>query len=881
MRFYRILSKVFPRAFRRDFEHELEAVAADMLQAEGARGWTHRLRLWTGLVADAVASGLAQRRAERHRRGAALRLLAVEWRQAIRSLTARPGSASVIVVLLAVTMGANAAVFGIVNATLLRPLPFADPERLALLWEIYEPMRLQTMPWSDLDYVDARRATAFEGTAIFRSGRVVLTGRGEPVSLRAGVVEGGLFNMLGVPAARGRLFNDEETAAGREDVVVLSHAIWTQRFGADAGIVGQSIVVDDKPRMVIGVLGPETSFPPPITFSEQMVSSAYDLFVPYKIDTAPEARGSHRSFVIARLRPGATLDMARQELTGIAVQVERQFPDSNTGIKMTAMSLHGQSVVTLQGALVVLLAAVGGVLLIACASIANLTLARAFSRNQEMALRAALGASRASLMRQLLFESAVLGVAGTALGLLAARWISHGLLEISPIALPEMFRSSIDWRVLGFTGAMTVAAICAFGLLPALHGSRTDLVTTLRSTRTTHTPSERRMRASLVVLQVSLAVVLLVASALTIRSLARLWQVYPGFEPDGLVAASVDVPPERYADETALRTFQERLLARSARIPGVSHVSAVTHLPFVFDRNSSDYSVVGEPTPKTGDYLIANFNRVSPGYVEALGIPLVEGRTFGQADTASGPLVAMVSRTLAERHWPRGGAVGQQILLNEGENERPKTIIGVVGDVRADGFEGRIEPTIYLPLSQVPQPAYWVVMSTARPAEALVPDIRGALHETDPALPLSMVRDLTDIMSETVKRPQFTAVVMSAFGLVALAIAAIGLYGVLSFDVAQQRRELGVRVALGATAASIRRLVLARGFRLVGFGLAAGVALAIAASRSISGLLFQAPATDTVAFVVAAVTLALTAGVAIWFPARRASRADPIETLRS
>ena len=600
MRWYRLISRVFPRRFRREtLKQELEATAAEMFRAEGGRGRGHRVRLWSGLVADAVASGLALRRAERAGPAAAGRSIATEWHQALRALRAHPGSAAVVVALLAVTMGANATVFGVVNATLLRPLPFAQPDRLVLLWESFEPMRMTTMPWSDPDYVSARSAQSFSATSIFRSRRVVLTGRGEPASLRAALVEGNIFDLLGVPPAHGRVFSAEEARTGRDDVVMLSHALWTQRFRADPAIVGQPIQLDNRSRTVIGVLGRDVAFPPPITFSGQMMSPVSDLYVPYRIETAAEARGSHSSFVIARLRDGVTVEAARHELTAIAAQVERQFPDTNTDVKMTATPLHGQSVLTIRTVLVALLAAVAGVLLIACASIANLILARAFSRSHEMALRAALGASRASLVRQLLFESAILGVAGTLIGLVAAQWMSGGILAINPIDLPDMFRSSLDWRVLGFTGAMTVAAICAFGLVPALQGSRTDLVTVLRGNRMTPSRSERRTKAALVVVQVSLAVVMLVTSALTIRSLMRLWTVEPGFQPNDLVVSSVSLP-SRYADAAAQRAFQERLFARSARIPGVTRVAAVTHMPFVLDRNASDYSVVGEPEPQNG-----------------------------------------------------------------------------------------------------------------------------------------------------------------------------------------------------------------------------------------------------------------------------------------
>jgi predicted permease len=346
------------------------------------------------------------------------------------------------------------------------------------------------------------------------------------------------------------------------------------------------------------------------------------------------------------------------------------------------------------------------------------------------------------------------------------------------------------------------------------------------------------------------------------------------------VATSVSLPTSQYSSSDAQRTFLARLLSRAARIPGTTRVAAVTHLPFVLDRNSSDYSVVGEPARKAGDYHIADFNRVSAGYVEALRIPVGDGRAFDGTDASTSPLVVMVSRSLAERHWPGGGAVGHRLLLGEGEGEIPKTIVGVVGDVRYNGFEGRLEPTIYLPLTQAPSPAYWMVLSTARPAGALASDIRAAVHDVDPVLPVSTVRDFPEIMSDTIRKPRFTAVVMTAFAGAALLIAAIGLYGVLAFDVAQQRRELGVRIALGATSASIRRLVLARGFRLVVFGLVVGIALSMLASRFITGLLFQMPATDLVAFLVAGVTLMAAAWLAIWVPARRAARADPIEALR-
>ena len=880
MRFYRLLARIFPRAFRRQYADELEAAAADLLRAEGAKGPLHLVRLWIGLCADVVTRGLAERRAEQGNRHL-LRAIGSEWRQAVRAVASRPGFAAVVVGLLGLAMAANAAVFGVVNATLLRPLPFAEPERLVLLWESYAPMHLDEMPWSDLDYVSVRSASAFASTSVFRWRRLVLTGQGAPATLRAGVVEGNVFDLLGTTAARGRAFTPSDSVAGPADIVVLSHAAWITRFDADPAIVGRTVTLDNAPYTVLGVLRPGVSFPPPITFSGQMLSPEPDIYLPYVLKTAADSRGAHSSFVVARLRPGVDLRGAGTEVAAIGERLAREFPDTNTDVHMRVEPLHGQSVVTIRGVLYVLLGAVAGVLLIACASIANLMLARASGRAREMALRTALGAGRASLVRQLLFESAIFGAGGTAVGLVGARWMSAGLVALNPIELPGMFRSSLDWRVFGFTILMTLAAVFAFGMLPALTGSRTDLVSMLRSgTRTTSSRRERRTKATLVVLQVSLAVVLLVGGGLMIRSLMRLWQVDPGFRSENVITTAVSLPAGRYGDAASQRGFQERWLARVRQVPGVSASAAMTMLPFAFDKSSSDYSIVGAPARKTGDYLIATYDYVSADFTTVLRMPVIEGRTLRDADGAAAPRVAIISESLARRHWPPGGAVGHQLLFGS-KNDPPKTIVGVVRDVRMGGFDAGIDPTIYVPLSQSPVPAFWTAMVSERPADAVAADVRAALHDVDASLPADKVRPLTDIMGDTVKKPRFTAVVMSAFALTALLIAAVGLYGVLAFDVAEQRRELGVRIALGATPQGIRALVLGRGFRLVATGLVTGAVVSVASTRLISGLLFDAPGVDAIPLLAATIALALAAIVATWLPARRATRADPIEALRA
>jgi putative ABC transport system permease protein len=886
MKVYRLLAKAFPPAFRRRYEAELEATAAELIRSEGSGGLLRRLRLWIGLSIDAVTRGLAERRAERagaQVRTHVARSIASECHQAVRAVVARPAFAATIICLLGITMGANAAVFGVVDAVLLRPLPYKDPERLVLLWESYAPMHLATLPWSDPDYMSVRGAGSLAGAAVFRPRRAVLAGQGEATSVLAGVVEGGLFALLGVQPDRGRLLTEEDTRAGNDGIVVLSHASWRTRFGGDPNSVGRSISLDNRPVTIVGVLPEGFSFPPPITFSGQMIAPEPEVYLPYTIDTKAVSRGSHGAFAIARLKPGVSVDAARTEIAGIGERIARAYPDTNTNIQMTAMSLHAQSALTIRTILLVLLAAVGGVLLIACASVANLVLARASGRSREMALRAALGASRASLARQLLFENAALGGAGTVLGLLLAHWISSGLIAVNPIALPDMFRSALDWRVLGFTAGLTLAAVFTFGLLPALLASRTDLALMLQSgARATGLPSEQRVKASLAVVQVALALVLLVGSGLAIRSLFRLWSIDPGFRADSVASVGISLPETRYATEAAQREFEQRLLSRVRQLPGVTRVSAATLLPFARQiQDSGDYSIVGLPPRQTGDYLIASYQRTSPGYVDSLRMHILEGRNFRESDDNAAPPVALISESLARRHWATGQAVGHQLRTGGRPDEIPKTIVGVVSDVRMEGFNGRIDPTIYLPLSQSPAANFWTIVTSVRSADRLSADLRIAVREIDASVPVANARLLLDVMGDSVKKPRFTAIVLSAFGVTALLIAAIGLYGVLACDVAQRRREMGVRMALGATPGNIRRLLLMRGVRIVGVGLLLGGLSALACTRLMAGLLVDVPPADAVAYGAATFVLAIASLMATWFPARSATRADPIEALRA
>lgn len=885
MKAYRWLLAAYPRAFRMRYGAEMEQTFAEMLaDARSRAGRRGVLRTWLRAAVDISAHAASEHRAARARSGGSsmLESLAIDIRQAAKSLRSRPSLTIPAILTIALGIGANAGIFGIVNAMLFRPLPYAEPDRLVLLWERFKPMNLDTMPWSTPDYLTVREhATQLAGTAIFRADRAVWLGGGEPVRLAMIAAEANLFEMLGVAPMIGRGYGPG--AGSRE--AVLSYTAWRDQFGADPGVVGRTISLDSGPMAIVGVMPDGFQFPPPITFGDQMLTRDPDMYVAFDLERNG-AQGQHSHFAVGRLAPGATLGSTLSELSAIAGDIAAADPDSGLSVPdfgIHAVPLHGQSVATVRRSLLVILGAVAAVLLIACASVANLLLARAMARRHEMAMRASLGASRARLIRQLLVESLLLGAAGGAAGIIVAPWIARGLLAVSPIDLQQMTNVRVDGTVLAFALLATFAAVLLFGLIPALQGSRLDLISVMRSgTRVSATRSELRTKSLLVVGQVSIAMVLLVAAALAAQSLSRLWAVDPGFTPGTLETFHTDLPPSRYPDAASWLGFQQRLIERLDAIPGIDKVSAVTTLPFTFDRNAGNYLVEGEPQRPDGEFMIASRNIVSPRYFDTLGIKLLYGRDFRDADTAASPRVVIVSRAVAERHWPGEDPVGRRVAHDPRDENAPDwmTIVGVAEDVRMLGFDARPEPMFYLPSSQTPVESFWVTYEPARAGSAR--DIRAAAASVDGALPVGTIQTLTSLMGDTVKKPRFTAVLLSAFGLTALFIAAVGLYGVMAFDVTRQTRDIGVRLALGATPGAVRRGVLSRGLTLAVTGLAVGMAAAYVTAQSMmASLLFGVSASDVSTFAAMGIVLVFVAALASWLPARRATRVDPMIALRS
>lgn len=885
MKAYRRLLAAYPIEFRRRYGAEMEATFALMLADARARhGRLGVVAAWLRAAIDISAHAAAERRAARARSGGSsmFESLVIDLRQAVRALSARPSLTIPAILTIALGIGANAGIFGIVNAMLFRPLPYAEPDRLVLLWERFQPMNLDTMPWSIPDYrVVSERSTQLEDTAIFRGDRVAMVDGGEPTRLAVINAEANLFEMLGVAPMLGRTY---DRSAGKREAV-LDYRAWRDRFGADPGIVGRTISLDTGPMAIVGVMPEGFQFPPPITFGDQMLTRDADMYVAFDLEREG-VQGQHSHFAVGRMAPRATLGSTLSELSAIARDIVAANPGSGLSVPafgIHAVPLHGQSVVTVRRSLLVILGAVGAVLLIACASVANLLLARAMARRHEMAMRASLGASRGRLVRQLLIESLLLGAAGGVAGVVVAPWIASGLLAVSPIDLQQMTDVRVDAPVLLFALGVTLAAVLLFGLIPAVQGSRLDLISVMRSgSRVSANQAELRTKRLLVVGQVSIALVLLVAAGLATRSLGRLWSVDPGFTPDTVSAFAADLPAAAYRDEGSQLNFQQRLLERLEAVPGVERVSAVTHLPFTFDRNAGNYVVEGEPPLPADQFQIASRNTVSSGYFGTLGIKLLAGRFFNESDAMTAPPVVIVSRAVAERHWPGQDPIGRRLADDPNEGEAPEwmTVVGVVEDVRMLGFDATIEPMFYRPSSQTPTSAFWVAYQSTRPGVAR--DIRAAAASLDNRLPIGTIHTMTSLMGDTVKKPRFTAVLLSAFGLTALFIAAVGLYGVMAFDVTRQTRDIGVRLALGATPERVRRGVLGRGLRLAGAGLVVGMVAAYLTAKSMmAGLLFGVSASDLAAFAGAAFVLVLVAMLASWLPARRATRVDPMIALRS
>jgi len=823
---------------------------------------------------DAARASLA-RTDERHeharRRTEWMGELAQDARYAVRALRARPGFTAVAVVTLALGIGANAALFSVVNAVLLRDLPYAEPDRLVSVW----PEGAIPLPGLEMVRREAKSFAAVEG---YVPVELTLTGQGEPARLEGAKTTPGLFGTLGVAPALGRSFLPGEDAPGRSRVVLLSDALWRQRFGEDPSVVGRAVRLGGESYTVVGVMPPTFRFP----------SRGTRLWTPAARDPNPFAEwGSSWMTTVARLRPGATVERASAETGAAMARVRGGFPwkmPDDWARGAGAVPLRDQVVGETGPMLLILLGAVGFVMLIACVNVANLLLARAAVRQKEIAIRSALGAGRGRLARQLLTESAVLaalgGAAGLALGAVGVRLLRAAL----PADTPRLDEIGMDARVLLFTLAVTALTGLLFGALPALRASRTELAGAMAEGGRGGGggPGRQRVTGALVAAEVALAVVLVTGAGLLVRSFWNLTRVDPGFRVENLVSATVSPPEERYADDASRRALYARLLERLERVPGASAVAAGSMVPLGEGVYGSVFVIEGRPHPNDagGEWPMAEAApAVSPEWLRTMRVPLLRGRPLAEADREGAPPVVLVSEGLARKYWPDGDALGKRIMF-PGEREEWRTIAGVVGDVRWKGVAAAPEPAMYVPLAQRPTGQVRVVVRTAGDPAAVAASLRGVVAGVAPDAPVSEVATAVQLARASVERPRFAMLLLAVFAGVALVLGAVGIYGVVAYAVSRRTHELGVRMALGARPGDVLRMVLGQGAALAGAGAVAGIGGALLVTRALESLLYGVERTDPLTLLAVPVLLTAVALVASWLPARRATRIDPMLALR-
>jgi putative ABC transport system permease protein len=798
-----------------------------------------------------------------------------DLRFAARMLAKKPGFTLVAVVALALGIGANTAIFSVVNSVLLEPLPYREPERLMMVWEDATSLGYPRDTPAPANFVDWRdQNSVFEGMAASASETFNITGDGEPEKIEAARVSAGLFRLLGVMPASGRDFAAEEDQPGGERVAVISHGLWQRRYGARPEVVGGTVTLDGEPHTVVGIMPPRFEFP----------SRGVDVWVPIALGGEEAAsRGNHYLEVVARLKPGVNPAQAQSDMDAVARRLQELYPDTNTGLGVAVVPLHEQLVGEIRPALLILLGAVGLVLLIACANVANLLLARAAARYREAAVRAALGAGRLRLVRQFLTESLLIAMLGGAAGLLLAFAGLRVLAAFIPEEISLAREISLDPRVLAFTVAISAATGIVFGLVPALQASSPNLNDSLKEGgRDPSAAGKSRARSTLVISEVALALVLLIGAGLLINSFVRLQSVDPGFRSDNLLTMSVVLPDTKYPDASRRAAFYDQTLARVGALPGVESAAVVTRLPLTFKGNANSYSVEGFPEPSPDQRPIAVTRVISPDYFRAMGIAVLRGRHFTPQDREDSGNVVVVNETFANRYWPGDDPVGKRIKMGSLSSDAPwLTIVGVAADVRQFELSAPPRPQMYLPYTQLDffSPRDLVVRTASDPL-ALATAVRNEVWAVDPDQPVSNVRTMGSIVAESLARQRFSMLLLAIFAGVALALAAVGIYGVLSYTVTQRTREIGIRMALGAERRDVMRLVVGQGFRLVVIGLAIGIVAALGLSRLMASLLFGVSPSDPATFLAVPAVLAAVALVASYVPARRATRVDPMRALR-
>ena len=804
-------------------------------------------------------------------------------RYAFRSLLKHPGFTAIAVITLALGIGANTAIFSVINAVLLRPLPYAEADRLMVPWGRKGDMQHRTIV-SYPDFADWRAQTkTLEHVAAYNASGILLRegDAAEPELITGANVSADLFPLLRVTPVLGRPFTRVEDQANAPGVIVLGYSLWQRRFHADSQIIGKQIKIGSTSATVVGVMPEGFRFPAQATKTEFLRPLAT------AIGERTQRRSSYSLPIVARLKPGATVEAAESEMRTIGAQLEQPNPDEGFRLGTRFIPLHEAVTWGSRTPLLVLLGAVGFVLLIACANVANLLLARAAARHKEMAIRAALGAGRLRVVRQLLTESLVLALFGGGLGLLVAQWGVRLLLATSPFDIPRLKEVGLDTKVLAFTAAISVLTGLIFGLAPALQASRADLQDALKEggRNAAGGAVRNRVRAVLVVVEVALSLVLLVGAGLLGKSFLLLSEVRPGFDSEHVLTTDLSLAKSKYPQAEQQQARFSEIVGRAAALPGVEAAAVIYPLPLGGDSNANTFLIAGRPAVRPEEKPVSNHRVISPDYFHALNIPLLRGRTFDEHDTQRAAPVMIVNETFARRFFAGTETLGQHIMIEgeSGDNAVPpaREIVGIVGDVRHEGLDTEPGPEYYVPYAQAPESFMsLVVRSSSGSSASLAAGVRESIKQMDRDQYVADVQPMTKLVAESVARRRFNTLLTGLFAIVALLLASVGIFGVMNYTVAQRTQEFGLRVALGAQTRDVLRLVLGQGMRLILVGLAVGLTAALALTRVLRGMLFGVTPTDPLTFVAVSSLLTAVALLACYIPARRATKVDPLEALR-
>ena len=856
--------------------------------------FTEEIQAYLDLLTDTkIREGLSPREARRnalvelggveqvHERVREVRMgqfIETAWRDVrfgVRALVHSPVFSVVTVLSLALGIGANTAIFSVVNGLLLRPLPFPESERIVDVWHTPPQQSfpgLDRFSVSPANYVDWKvQSTAFEQMAVYTDTRMSLSTSNDPLPLIGAVVSSDFFSVLRSNPIQGRTITPDEERPGRDQVVVLSHKLWQRAFGANPNIIGQTLTLNSRTFTVVGIMPAGFEFP---REAELWVPLAWD-------DNERQTRSIHDYLVIARLKQNVSLEQAQAEMNTISSRLEQQYPKENSGWGAVVIPLRDDLVGDIRLALLVLFCAVGFVLLIACANVANLMLARGANRQKEMAVRIALGAGRARLVRQLLTESVLLAVSGGVLGLLLAVWGSRMLVRLG--GLPNADDIGIDTWALGFTLLVSFAAGIIIGIVPALQFTRTSLSDTLKqgSGRSGGSSIKQHTRKALVVSEVALSLVLLIGAGLMIRSFWKLQNVDPGFDTSNTLTMSVVLNWIRYSEPHQRLAFAERTIEQIRAVPGVVSVGITTKLPLTGGGSTQPFTVEGRPAAAIAEQPMAQTRYISPDYFPAIGIPLRQGRFFSDYDRENSVPVVIISEAMARRFWPAENPIGKRLTPSFHSEQGAREIVGVVGDVKSSGLDADAAAMMYLPYKQAPLPFMSFVVRTASNPESLIQPVTKAIYSIDKEQALTNVQTMQQVHGESLSGPRFNMTLLLTFAGVALMLAAVGVYGVMNYTVSLRRRELGIRMALGAGRRDVLRLVLGQGLTLTLIGVAAGLISAYALTRLMASLLFGVTATDYLTFGSVSAVLVAVGVAASYVPARRATKVDPTIALRT